>query len=401
MKSKFKEVQEEVLKAFKEEIPSIYYSDKTEKEFLNWKKTMDYMYHDLMHFPPRLFEGQSLLDFGAGTGENTVYFENWGAKCTLVELNDKSHRISKEIFKKYAKNIKDHNFVLSSIFDYESFEKFDIVHSRGVFAHTNDPERAFSKLASFLKPGGYLIYGDGNKSGNFQNMLQRMIIFKFADSWDEMVDVTEKLFKEDIDRGQQFIKRTRRSIIFDKFVVPRLTNPTVSEVLEWFNNNNITFYSSYPPIVPPVLSDSLHHIPKFNLQDFSDIGAFTEAYWLIYKDMDVQEVPKILGSFPNLSQKQFELTDYIDDYNIDTIIDIDILVNKINEYQSALSEVDLTSYLIQRSKMFFDEVRVILNLLDKGDFEKIKEFIAQTKQLFRGAHGVRHIDFIGNKKKRI
>ena len=100
----FKEVQEGVLKAFQEEIPSVYYSDKTEKEFLNWKKTMDYMYHDRLCFPPKMFANQNLLDFGAGTGENTVYFENWGAKCTLVEMNNKAHEISKDIFAKYTKN---------------------------------------------------------------------------------------------------------------------------------------------------------------------------------------------------------------------------------------------------------------------------------------------------------
>ena len=129
LKSKlFKEVQNDVLKAFQEEIPSVYYSDKTENEFLNWKKTMDYMYHDRMNFPPKMFNNQKLLDFGAGTGEYTVYFENWGAKCTLVEMNNKAHEISKDIFEKYAKDINEHNFVLSSIFDYESEEKYDIVH---------------------------------------------------------------------------------------------------------------------------------------------------------------------------------------------------------------------------------------------------------------------------------
>ena len=397
MSSKYKNIQEQVLKAFREEIPSIYYSDKTEKEFMDWKKTMDYMYHDLMHFPPRMFKNQTLLDFGAGTGENTVYFENWGAKCTLVDMNDKAHNISKDIFKKYAKNIDEHHFVLSSIFDYESSDKFDIVHSRGVFQHTNDPEIAFTKLASFLKPGGYLVYGDGNKSGNFQNMLQRMIIMRLADNWDDMVYVAEKLFKEDLDRAQKFAKRRRRCIIFDKWVVPRLTNPTVSEVLTWFNNNDIKLYSSYPPIMTPVLSDSLHHYPKFRTQDFTDIGVLTEAFWLIYNEMDVKELPIIVKSFPELSRKQFELVDYIDDYNFDTDFDMNTFLNKISEYQSSLGELDVTNHLIKRSKIFFDELRTALDLLEKRDLEQMREFIGKAKELFRGAQGVRHIDFIGYK----
>ena len=398
LKSKlFKEVQNDVLKAFQEEIPSIYYSDKSEKEFLNWKKTMDYMYHDRMNFPPKMFNNQKLLDFGAGTGENTVYFENWGAKCTLVEMNNKAHEISKDIFAKYANDIYEHTFVLSSIFDYESAEKYDIVHSRGVFAHTNDPQVAFSKLASFLKPGGYLIYGDGNKSGNFQNMLQRMIIFRFADNWDDMVEVAETLFKEDLDRAQQFANRTRRCIIFDKWVVPRLTNPSVSEVLNWFADNNIKLYSSYPPIIPAVLSDSLHHKPKFYPQHNFDIGAFTESLWMIYNREDSQEVPKILETFRNLSTAQYALTDYIDDYNLDTVTNLDTFNNKIDKYQESLTALDLTSHLKKRSSVFLEEVKSILDLIEKGNLDNLKNYIDQATELFRGGNGVRHIDFIGYK----
>ena len=62
-----------------------------------------------------------------------------------------------------------------------------------------------------------MIYGDGNKSGNFQNMLQRIAIFNYSNEWDKMVEVAEILFKEDLDRSQKVINRTRRSIIFDKW----------------------------------------------------------------------------------------------------------------------------------------------------------------------------------------
>ena len=234
MSNKIKNIQSEVLKAFQEEIPSIYYSDKSEVEFNKWKKVMNRHYHDLMNFPPKMFENQTLLDFGAGTGENTIYLENWKAKCTLIEINIKAHEISKNIFKKYSNNYENNTFINNSIYDYKSDSKFDIVHSRGVFAHTNDPELAFDKLASFCKVGGYVIYGDGNKSGNFQNMLQRLIIFHFANDWENMVNVAEKLFKEDLDRSQKYANRTRRCIIFDKWVVPRLTNPSITEVLHWF-----------------------------------------------------------------------------------------------------------------------------------------------------------------------
>ena len=133
--NEIKENEASVLETFQAEIPSVYYSDKTEKEFLEFKANAEYMYRQLFKFPPEMFAGKRLIDFGAGTGENTVYLANWGATCTLVEMNNLAQDISKELFKKYADNFDKHNFFLSSIFDFdhpEEYEKFDIVHCRGV-----------------------------------------------------------------------------------------------------------------------------------------------------------------------------------------------------------------------------------------------------------------------------
>ena len=398
MSSKIKNIQSAVLEVFQEEIPSIYYSDKSSDEFNKWKSVMTNHYHNLMNFPPKMFEGQTLLDFGAGSGEYTVFLENWGAKCTLVEINIKAHEISKKIFENYAVNYSENEFINTSIYDFDSNKKFDIVHSRGVFAHTNDPELAFKKLSSFVKPGGYLIYGDGNKSGNFQNMLQRLMIFHFAQDWDNMVIVAEKLFKEDLDRSQKFANRTRRSIIFDKWVVPRLKNPSVKEVVTWFKNNDIEYYSSYPPLLPNILSDSLHHNPLFKIQDFDHLTAFTEAFWIIQNNMDKNEIPMIFEHLPELYDKQDDLVGYIDDYNIDAKIDYGIFANKIDDYTKTLNKIDITKHLKNRSIIFFDELKKLFDILSVNDLEKATDFVNNTKELFRGAQGLRHIDFIGYKK---
>ena len=117
MANKFKNIQAGVLKAFQEEIPSIYYSDKSKKEFNHWKNVMEFHYHDLMKFPKNMFNGKNLIDLGSGTGENTVYFDNWGAKCTLVEMNPNAFKISKNIFKKYSKKFNQNKFINKSIYD--------------------------------------------------------------------------------------------------------------------------------------------------------------------------------------------------------------------------------------------------------------------------------------------
>ena len=76
-----------------------------------------------------------------------------------------------------------------------------LYYSRGVFSHTYNKEKAFDKLASHLKVGGYLIFGDPNKIGGFQNMLQRHIVYTLGRSKDEMEEICEKLFSDDITRS--------------------------------------------------------------------------------------------------------------------------------------------------------------------------------------------------------
>ena len=89
---------------------------KDEKSFNEFSKNTEKTYRECFKFPPKMFSNTELIDFGAGTGHNTISLANWGAKCTLVELSDKSLGIAKEVFKLRAKNLSDHKFINSSIF---------------------------------------------------------------------------------------------------------------------------------------------------------------------------------------------------------------------------------------------------------------------------------------------
>jgi SAM-dependent methyltransferase len=394
-----KKVEEAVIRTFKKEIPSVHFSDKTKAEYEEWISKLENLYHDLLHFPPKMFDGCSLIDFGAGTGENTIQFANWGAKCTLIDASDKSCAIAKSVFDQYAPDPAEHKIHCASIFDYTGDEQYDIAYSNGVIHHTGDKEGAFSKIASFVKPGGYMVLGIGNKAGGFQNMLQRMIIYNFAKTDEEIVDLAEMLFKEDIDRSQVFSKRSRKSMIYDRFVVPKQDEPSISEVLGWFTEHNLTYYSSHPPVIPPVLADSDLNPPTFAPQDFLDVGAFTEAFWMVHKGDDRDEIPQILASFPKLSEAQFALTDYANDVHPESKINFGFLRECIANYQGALNSVDLSGYLRDVHKNFFVEVVQVIDNLAEGKLEEINKCLKDNKHLFRGANGLRHMYFIARKNQ--
>ena len=399
MKSKkIKKVERATLKTFQEEIPSIYFSDKSEAEFQTYSENAAYMYRDLFKFPPKMFSNVNLIDFGAGTGENTVSLAVWGANCTLVDMNDKALVIARQVFKRYAKNGK-HRFTKSSIFDYESSTKYDIVHCRGVLSHTADKEGAFKKISGFLKPGGFLIFGDPNKAGGFQNMLQRFAVYRHANSWDDMVNVCEKLFKEDIDRSQSFVKRTRRSIIFDRWVIQNQDDPSVEEVMSWLSANGLRLYSSYPPFMPPLLGDSVHHKPKFDATQTKGIASIAETVWLLQKNGDKENVKALDDKHINYSQKLSALTSYVANLNSSSSIDVVKFNSLADATGKAFEGLSIFGPLQVRMSEFIAEAKQFVHVVNTSKPDKIKAYMDSCKHLFKGACGVRHVDFIAYKDK--
>lgn len=390
-----------VLKTFKREIPSVYYSDKSEKEFLAYYKNAEFFYRNNLKFPPEMFKGKKLIDFGAGTGENTVYLAKWGADCTLIEMNDKAQNISKEVFKKYLTNYDNHKFINSSIFDYDNkdeYNSYDIVHCRGVLSHTADKEKAFSIINKYLKPGGYIIFGDPNKAGGFQNMLQRIAIYTFATDWEKMIEVSEDFFPEDIDRSQKFVNRTRNTIIFDRWVVQCQDDPSVKEVLSWFNQNNLKFYSAYPKFELPLMSDSAFHYPKFSMPDLNEIaGVLSETFWLSYKNDDHIEMPKILKNLNDYSKTFESLTSYVSKSDINLKVNKIEFEKRLEKYLIDLNKLEFLDQMKENINNLMEEVVKLFSYLETKDYRKTKDFIKQAKYLFKGATGVRHVDFIGYK----
>ena len=98
MKKSKAAVEKIVLKTFQEEIPSVYFSDKSKADYKKFADNAEYVYRDLFNFPKEMFANKKMLDFGGGTGEETVYLTNWGAQITHVEMNSMALDIAKKVF---------------------------------------------------------------------------------------------------------------------------------------------------------------------------------------------------------------------------------------------------------------------------------------------------------------
>ncbi len=387
-------VETKVLEIYKKENPSQYFIDRSEKHLLEWGQRRERLFRVLLNFPPKMFAGSDLLELGSGTGEKSIYYALWGARCTLVDMNDFAIEQTRAIFEKLAPHTDNHQFIESSLFDFESEKTFDIVLSDGVIHHTAAKEAAFRHLVSFLKPGGYVILGIGNSAGAFQRMLQRMLVYRFADSEDEIVEVSEKLFSEHIGRAEKYGNRTRRAIIFDNIVNPKHDNISVPEVLKLFREAGLEFYSSWPPIMPPILGDSPNRT-TFDLLDFPEAAALSEAAWLAHDKDDYDEIPVSLASLRTFHNKLDEIVSYMNDFSTESSFDHDEFGELIDNYAEVVSEVNPLLNLTNKLKGVLQEVKETINVSKSGDLDKLCHHVANTRFLFRGTVGLGMNYFVG------
>ena len=396
---KIKKNEKSVLATFQEEIPSIYYSDKTKKEFNEYKKNSEYVYRHLFKFPPKMFSNTELIDFGAGTGHNTISLANWGAKCTLVELSDKSLGIAKEVFELRAKNLENHRFVNSSIFDYEEKNKlYDIVHCRGVLSHTAGKEKAFKKISSYLKKGGYLIFGDPNKAGGFQNMLQRYALYKFSNNDEEIVKNSEILFKEDIDRSQAAVPRTRNEIIYDRWVIQSQDDPSLEEVTKWMSDCGLKLYSSYPAYPQFLLTDSYYNKNKVDFEKVKNIPVLSEILWMMKTEDDISESKTIEKDLSVLNNHFNKFASYVANCNKKTKIETKEFFELSDDILNSIDDVSFVNKLKDKFKNFILESKELVKIVNSKNISDVDEHIKKCSLLFKGPCGVRHVDFIANKE---
>jgi SAM-dependent methyltransferase len=388
-------VEAGVLKTFQTHLPSVYFDDKSDPDFQTYRERIETFYRMRLQFPPEMFAGKTLLDLGAGTGHNSVHLARWGAKCTLVEMNKDAQDVCRRIFERYAGD-GEHEFILSSLFEWDDERHFDIVHSRGVFSHTSNKEGAFAKLASHLKEGGYLIFGDPNRAGGFQNMLQRWILYRFSKDWQELEALSERLFKDDIDRSQAAIWRTRGAIIYDRWVVPQQDDPSIREVLEWMKQHGLQFYSAWPRFTPPVFGDSLHHRTILRVEELPHVGAAAELIWMMQNEEDAELVPQLLAPQERLADALQALTDYVGDVRPDTKLDAKEISARVREL-SAAAQTDQWSAIARRLAGFFAEVDKVVRAVETGSIDDTELEIRRCKHLFRGAVGLRHADLVAYK----
>ncbi len=184
-------------------------------------------------------ERLKVLELG-GTGQDAVAFAELGFDTTYIDLSKENIKKTKNFAKGKNLNLRCIN---ENFLEHDFEEKFDIIRSRGVIHHIDQPEKVLIKINKLLKDSGYFHF-NLYRSGTFYYwFVENLRIFssKFNFKIFNEILLTIKLSQsEDNEIGNQTIKSVSKfyNIIIDDLYVPTLMPANYFEVRKFLVENN-------------------------------------------------------------------------------------------------------------------------------------------------------------------
>ena len=386
MSDSSKSVEKKVLDVYQKENPSTYKIEEKKELFNRIEQSANSLYIDSLKILPKVFDGADLLEFGSGTGERSMTFLRWNANCTFVDMNSKAIERANFLFKKYVPD-SNYEIIESGLFNFTTDKTFDITVSKGVIHHTHDKEKAFAHQVSFLKPGGINILGIGSSAGCFQRNLQRHIIYTFAGRDEEKIErVANDLFTEHLDRAEKYGGRSRKPIIYDTYVNPKMDFISMAELLDWYKKYGLKFYSSWPPAIPSVLADNL--AGNTDWRNFPELLSYPEWIWATQKYDDKEFLHALEEELKPRTSSFRKMTKAVNDVQAENLDPWEIKghLEKVFESSESLGFEGLRK--LKNFRSWLKEVHNVLEALEKKDYESVSSAIKETNHLFRGRLGV-------------
>lgn len=357
-----------------------------------------------LKLPEKIFKGSSVLDLGCGSGQNTIFYDYCGAKCTLVEYDRKSFLNARSLFKRFSKNkFKIYN---KDLFKFKSKKKFDFVVSSGVAHHTHDIKKNIEIAINFLKKGGMLILSIGETNGFFQRHFQRYILYNLTSDEKEIIDLSKLLFRENLIRAKRFGGRTEKQIIYDTYLNPKIETLSFEEVQNIFNKKKLYLYSLDEDSLD---LESFYDIQKkyFSLiknkkDNFSNINFFFNAINNFFSSKEKSQIfKKEIKKINKLGRIQNIFSSLFNDQSINNTKEI-YFHKYLTKYLKAIRSFKKLDLFDKKNLIqFLNEIHGTLKILKIKDkhskIKKLNNLLKKNKILFRKFNGKGINYFVGIK----
>jgi len=127
----------------------------------------------------RLSPGMRVLDIGCGTGGSAFYMaKNFGVEVLGVDLSQNMLDIANDHKIKLFNEKVQHNVsfrLLNATLAQFPEDYFDVIYSRDAIMHISEKKALYSKVFTWLKPGGQLLVSEYVHGKNYPNFTQEYI----------------------------------------------------------------------------------------------------------------------------------------------------------------------------------------------------------------------------------
>jgi len=203
--------------------------------------------------------GKKIIEVGSGTSQLSIALAS-GTNNLVVAFDPTLESL--RLGEKFAKSAGVSNcvFVNADMFS-DPFERgyFDVVWSSGVLHHTENPEKGFNIISTWLKPEGYIVIGLYNLYGRMRTGFRQKLFMLLGSG--KLARFIVSLFDPVL--RKEISKQKKDAWFQDQYEHPVETWHTIDEVLTWFSKNNIEFISS----IPTANSNTVEYSDIFVKQD--------------------------------------------------------------------------------------------------------------------------------------
>tara|TARA_B100001248_G_scaffold260556_1_gene249134 strand:- start:282 stop:1277 length:996 start_codon:yes stop_codon:yes gene_type:complete len=217
--------------------------------------------HDLIfNVYIKKIENSDVLDIGCGLGRFSFFASKIAKNVTAIDMTANAINCAKKL--QSALNIKNIDFILSTIEDFKINKKFDFILLSGTLEHLIDSDQFFKKITKLLKPSGVFIT-DSPSEFNFRGTFHASLwkLFDFPMTLSDVRIVTPKyietlcsqyglktkkiigtLYKRGWgDESIQDLKNRMPNVLYDvKEKIDKL-NVNIDEYFEWLDEAGIYF----------------------------------------------------------------------------------------------------------------------------------------------------------------
>ena len=186
--------------------------------------------------------GKKFIEVGSGTSQLSLAFAV-GTNNLLVAMDPtkESLKLGRDFAKK--NNINNVIFLNSDIFDdvvQDNF--FDVVWCSGVLHHTKDSKKGFEIISKWVKEDGLIIIGVYNKIGRLRTNFRQVIykIFNKNNFCKKLISILDPYLRKNLSEEK------RQAWFRDQYEHPLERKHSIDEVINWFEENSISFLGSIP-----------------------------------------------------------------------------------------------------------------------------------------------------------